>query len=134
MIFTILFIVDLIVLAGYCNGSMDRIKKYNLDKDSWCNKWKWILGRQVPEINTWYYFGIFAPKFKESFPYSSTIFVFLTDKWHFNKWLMFLCYELIPPIIVYHFMPFPIYWFVIVVVASKSLRGFSFNAKYNSKL
>lgn len=55
---------------------------------SWKNKWAQPYP-QPPE-DKWYYFG-FVPPYKERFPYSSTIFVFLTDAWHLAKALMLLC-------------------------------------------
>jgi hypothetical protein len=55
---------------------------------SWKNKWAQPFPQ--PSENKWYYFG-FPPPYKERFPYSSTIFVFLTDGWHLSKALMLLC-------------------------------------------
>jgi hypothetical protein len=55
---------------------------------SWKNKWAQPFSQ--PTEDKWYYFG-FLPPYKERFPYSSTIFVFLTDGWHLAKALMLLC-------------------------------------------
>lgn len=54
-------------------------------KVSWKNKWS----TNYPEKKEkkWYYFGVY-PRYKERFPYSSTILVFLTDAWHLFKALM----------------------------------------------
>lgn len=55
---------------------------------SWKNKWAQPYP-QPPE-KKWYYFG-FYPRYKERFPYSSTIFVWVTDAWHLFKALMLAC-------------------------------------------
>lgn len=55
---------------------------------SWKNKWAQPYP-QPPE-KKWYYFG-FYPRYKERFPYSSTIFVWITDAWHLFKALMLAC-------------------------------------------
>lgn len=55
---------------------------------SWQNKWASPFPQ--PYIPYWYYFGVF-PKYKEKFPYSSTILVWVTDAWHVFKALMLLC-------------------------------------------
>jgi hypothetical protein len=55
-------------------------------KISW--KYKWASPLQPP-VKAWYYFG-FYPRYKERFIYSSTIFVWLTDAWHFFKAIFIL--------------------------------------------
>jgi hypothetical protein len=106
----------LIFLVGVCNATMDVLftrydksifKKFN---PSWWNPqeswtWKWSMPLREP-TKKWYYFG-FYPKYEERFPYSSTIFVWLTDAWHLFKSFMILfvvlgivCYTpLISPLI-----------------------------------
>lgn len=89
-----------IALAGFFNSIMDILFTNfegsvfaNLNplfwnpQVSWKNKWAQPFS-QPPE-DKWYYFG-FVPPYKERFPYSSTIFVFLTDAWHLAKALMLL--------------------------------------------
>jgi len=55
--------------------------KFLNSNESWNNKW--VAG--IPK-KRWYYFGI-NPSFKEKFPYSSTILVFLTDGEHLFQFL-----------------------------------------------
>ena len=50
-------------------------------------KWKYPLQDYSPK---WYHFGI-KPKYKERFPYSSTVFVFLTDAEHFYQFVQTIC-------------------------------------------
>lgn len=50
---------------------------------SWENKWYMPHSHLIPnKKKLWYYLYLYAPQYKERFPYSSTFLVFLTDKWH----------------------------------------------------
>jgi|GEM_PF-6738818 len=51
--------------------------------DGWTAKWKFPLQEYKPK---WYHFGI-HPKHAERFPYSSTVFVWLTDAEHFYQFV-----------------------------------------------
>ena len=54
---------------------------------SWRNKWQiGIMGEPLKVEKKWYYFGVY-PKYRERFPYSSTILVFLTDGEHLFQFL-----------------------------------------------
>jgi len=90
----------LIALAGALNATYEILfvsfKQSifsNLNPDywdpykSWVYKWKMPL---KPSPKYWYYFGIY-PRYEEKFPYSSTVFVWLTDAWHLFKALMLVC-------------------------------------------
>jgi hypothetical protein len=65
---------------------------WNTDK-SWKNKYK--LPLQVGKKH-WYNFG-YIPAFEEKFPYSTTIFVGLTDAWHMLKtmYLLFMFFGVV---------------------------------------
>jgi hypothetical protein len=89
----------LIILASICNSIMDVLfTRYDKSIFKKCNplywnpqlswKYKWKMPLQPP-IKKWYYFGVY-PQYEERFPYSSTIFVFITDAWHLFKALMLL--------------------------------------------
>jgi len=91
----------LIALAGALNATYEILftgfnqsifKKLNPEfwnpLESW--KFKWASPFPQPAEDKWYYFG-FLPRYKERFPYSSTVFVFLTDAWHLFKALMLGC-------------------------------------------
>ena len=90
----------LMVVAGFLNAVMDRISftfKSSVFKDlnpmswdvksSWKNMWKWPL----EPFSSWYYFGLYKPRHKEKFPYSTTFLVWATDAWHLSKMLMIVC-------------------------------------------
>ena len=127
----------MLFIAGLFNGRMDYIKLHQLDSESWKNKWEWIIINNVEVqqsyVKRWYYFGLFAPKYKEMFPYSSTILVFITDEWHLRKWMMFLCIEmaiLLPVIDAYNL---PLWSVLICVIALKTFRGLGFTLIYDKK-
>lgn len=97
---------------------------YWLNKYAWfnpelsaLNKWKtWsnriappyptslIVAKTINDINYyvvvemklyWHYLWLYKPKYVEAFPYSSTIFVWVTQGWHLAKMLTFSVYEII---------------------------------------
>ena len=90
----------LMVLAGALNAVMDKIA-FNFGSSifknlnpmfwdvrvSWKNQWRWPLR----PYSSWYYFGLYTPRYKENFPYSSTFLVWATDAWHLAKALMLAC-------------------------------------------
>ena len=53
------------------------------------NKWKTPL--ELSKSDKWYYLWIYTPKYTEAFPYSSTILVMLTDRWHFWNAIRHTC-------------------------------------------
>ena len=90
----------LVMVAGFLNAVMDRLAftfrssvfrglnpMFWDVKVSWTNMWKWPL----EPYNSWYYFGIYKPRYMEKFPYSTTWLVWLTDGWHLAKMLMLVC-------------------------------------------
>lgn len=145
----IFIIIPLIAVAGICNGIMDSIKVNQLDKKSWGNKWHWTfdMSKPMPTImesggelfrikqdrKPWYYFGLFKPEFVEAFPYSSTVLVFLTDKWHFMKWVMFTCYETSIMLLVWRSENMNLYFIPLGIVGLKIVRGIMFSFKYDKK-
>jgi len=135
MIALIITIASLVFLSGYFNGIMDYIKKFSLDKNSWLNKWELDHeGNRIPVVDAWYYFGLFKPEYEEKFPYSSTILVFLTDDWHFKKWLTFLCYELIVSVLIVSYEGLPLWYIFVGVAILKTVRGLGFSLKYDKKI
>jgi hypothetical protein len=87
-------------IAGMFNAIMDKINfnfKSSIFRNmnpmfwdvrvSWKNMWKWPL----EPFTGWYYFGLYKPRYKEKFPYSTTWLVWTTDAWHLAKALMLGC-------------------------------------------
>lgn len=87
--------IILLVLAGITKAFMDLSSESNLPFKgsyfskgiSWKNKWKLKDSKLILAIkgDNWWYLGIIKPKYKEKFPFSSTILVSLTDFWHLSQ-------------------------------------------------
>lgn len=89
-----------IILAGICNAFMDKLKVWhdskwiNLSKEHWFYKWgnpnvSWKNKYQLLDgyiikdgRRKWYYLWLMKPDYKEKYPFSTTLLVFLTDAWH----------------------------------------------------
>lgn len=72
-------------------------------KESWKRKYKERQGilkkkegkeLQLADENSWYY-DFFNIKYKEAFPGSATVFVFITDGYHFVQFIMWTCLAVI---------------------------------------
>jgi hypothetical protein len=89
--------ISCIVIGGIMKAFMDLSSEGNLP---WKPKWffdksvswkaKWKLDKQhnlIPATkgDNWWYFGIIKPKYKEKFPLSSTLLVFISDFWHLSQ-------------------------------------------------
>ena len=91
-----MIVAAFLILAGLFNHLMDREEELGGKKASWTNKYK--LNRfGTPEYTNkrpWYYLGLHKPKYKERFPYSTTILVSLTDLWHLLQFLFHTCWQI----------------------------------------
>lgn len=72
-----------LALAGICKGFLDAIADNGSKTEQWRNKYDFTKNK-----NHWWYLGLYKPKYSEKFPFSSTLFVFLTDKWHRAQFFM----------------------------------------------
>ena len=72
--------------------------------NSWKNKWKLNDKNEiiVQHKRLWYYLFIFTPNYVEKFPYSSNLLVWLTDFWHFSKFIR--DFSLFLSLILLHFI------------------------------
>lgn len=81
--------------AAACHGVLSLIQfgqfKFSKEpfwnKDSWKNKYNSLM--TLPKDN-WYY-KFFKIDYRERFPLSATMFVFVTDGFHLTQWLMIKC-------------------------------------------
>ena len=79
-------------LSYWAKGNMDfsakggfkGVELYKNKDESWERKYSYPLR---PYEAKWYYFGLVKPDYKESFLYSSTAFVFVSDYWHFQQFI-----------------------------------------------
>lgn len=74
--------------AGYAKGRMDYIADSGEKGKEWKNKYKLIDGKLQPPTNQWWYLNLYKPKYQEKFPFSTTVLVFLTDRWHWWQFAM----------------------------------------------
>ena len=102
--------IFLIILSAICNACMDVLQfKYSSSIFSSWKHQQWINPHKSSQ-NKWKYIdGIWSG---EKFFGSSTFLVFLTDFWHFCKFLMLLC---ISAAIVFY-VPLTFWWIDILIL------------------
>jgi hypothetical protein len=83
-----IYIILSLIIAGYCKAQMDFIADSGKKDKDWKNKYKRIKNVLQPSLNHWWYFRLHKPAYQEKFIFSSTLLVFLTDKWHLWQFLM----------------------------------------------
>ena len=114
MITTMFLIGVFIALAGHFKGRLDAIVDEEVKGLEWDKKYDFT---KSGETKHWWYFGLYTPRFPEKFPFSTTVLVLLTDKWHRTQFYMLRCFYLALAIaisanlfttIVFAFVVFPI--------------------------
>jgi hypothetical protein len=86
----LIVLLILLVLAAFFKGRLDAIADEEVKNLEWDKKYDLT---KPGNTKHWWYFGLYKPKFPERFPFSATALVFLTDKWHFNQFLMLKCFQ-----------------------------------------
>lgn len=91
------------IVKTWSNARKLKLYKWLNPYYSWRNKWL-LINNQLVFNNKkyWYYLWIYKPKYKEKFPYSSTILVRFTDLWHTCNSIQLTClitFGLLNPII-----------------------------------
>lgn len=82
------YVIACLIGAGYAKGRLDHIADTGQKDAEWRNKYKKEDGKLVKPTNHWWYFGLYKPTYQEKFPFSSTVFVFVTDRWHWWQFAM----------------------------------------------
>ena len=101
--------IILMFFAGICNAIMDIMNfHYSTSIFSICANQQW-LDPSISWKNKW---KNGDPNQGEKFIGSSTIFVFITDFWHFTKFLMLL---FISAAIIFH-SPFIVWWIDFLII------------------
>jgi len=142
IIITIAYILFLVSQIGYFKAKADSVahksdsinenwyKKWARSKENYCpinnieKKQKWYYFGT--KYHHWWYLGFFKPKYIERFPYSSTILVFLTDRWH---WYNFWQYRFTHLAIVYS-IPIDIWYKVLLLFVFPLVQGLVFELNY----
>ena len=88
---TILLVAVLLGAAGHFKGRMDAYVDEEIKGLDWHLKYDFT---KPSTTKHWWYFGLYTPTFPEKFPLSSTVLVFLTDRWHRAQFLMLRCFYL----------------------------------------
>lgn len=91
MILNIIILVALLAAAGHCKGRMDALADEGIKGTDWPNKYDMT---KPGTTKHWWYFGLYKPKYPEKFPFSTTVLVFLTDRWHRWQFFMLRCFYL----------------------------------------
>jgi len=91
MITNIIIIIALLASAGHCKGRLDAIADEGIKGVDWHNKYDYT---KPSTTKHWWYLGLYKPKFPEKFPFSTTVLVFLTDRWHRWQFFFLSCFYL----------------------------------------
>jgi len=81
--------IALLIIAGVANALKD-VSALNHFATPYFNKkdsWRFKYAQPLQKGKHWYYFGMYQPPYKESFPLSATALVFLTDFWHLAQFV-----------------------------------------------
>ena len=127
----------ILAAAGMVNAIKDKSALNQLKlpwwnkEESWKRKWKIRkYGASAVRISVkkpWYYLGLYKPKYIERFPYSSTIFVFLTDGWHLMQFIQF---KLLFTALMYH--TFDVWYEILLgVMVCSTIFSLSFTLVYD---
>lgn len=91
MILNIIILITLLAAAGHCKGKMDAIVDEEIKSVDWQNKYNFTKPNTTKH---WWYLGLYKPTYPEKFPFSTTVLVFLTDRWHRWQFFMLRCFYL----------------------------------------
>lgn len=109
----------------YYNPQKSWRAKYALDSE----------GDLIAGAPKWYYFGLYTPMYKEAFPYSTTIFAFLTDGWHFAQFLMLSFFQLALTYLLTKTLGAERWWYYLLIfVGIKIVFGLVFNLCFSALL
>lgn len=85
-------VILLFAIYGLSEATMDNIAH---GKIKWFGDWTSKYKKPFVKGSHWYYFGLYKPRYKERFPFSTSILVCLTDGWHLMKFIknlsIYLC-------------------------------------------
>ena len=132
-----IIVIILLVLVGLFKGHMDAIADTGVKGVDWIHKYNFT---KSGDTKHWWYFGLYHPRYPERFPFSSTILVFVTDKWHRSQFLMLRCFYIavallisvdIVNILILSFVVFPILIGVVFEISYSQYRK-KYRSQYNN--
>ena len=80
-----------LVFAGITKGFLDYYADSGIKEKEWKNKYKITKDGdlvKLEDVKHWWYLGLYKPKYAERFPFSTTVLVAFTDKWHLAQLIM----------------------------------------------
>lgn len=135
----LVIIAFLLLIAGHFKGRLDAIADELVKQADWPNKYDFTKPGYTKH---WWYLGLYKPKFPERFPFSTTVLVAFTDRWHMNQLLMLRCFYLALAIalpvgiwttLLIAFIIAPIFVGLAFEVSYENYRDYISNKKYNHK-
>ena len=120
---TFILIISLLYIAGMAKAMSDALTDEGVKSTEWKRKYN----TSKKEGREWWYFGLYKPKHPEKFPFSTTILVFLTDRWHLSQFIMLRCFYILIAISLFKNI-----WIIlfVVLIAFPLLTGFGFESIY----
>jgi hypothetical protein len=117
-------IILLLIAAGICKAWSDALADEEMKAMDWTNKYDFT---KSGETKQWWYLGLYKPSYPEKFPFSSTVLVFLTDRWHMSQFIMLRCFYLAIALS----LTGSLFWtLMIVFVIGPIILGISFQSFY----
>ena len=118
-------LILILIAAGVAKAWSDSLADEEMKALDWDNKYDLT---KSGTSNHWWYFGLYKPKYAEKFPFSSTVFVFITARWHLSQFIMLRCFYLAIAIS----LTSSLFWILtLVFVGFPIVLGISFESFYS---
>jgi hypothetical protein len=125
MILSYILTFVLMMIAGHFKGCLDAIADDDIKGAEWFKKYDFT---KPSETKHWWYLGLYKPRFPEKFPFSTTILVCLTDRWHLAQFVMLRAFYLA---IALHMWPTVYGLILLPFVIFPIIVGVFFEASYH---
>jgi hypothetical protein len=122
----LIVLLAFLMLAAFFKGRLDAVADEDIKDAEWVNKYDFT---KSGETKHWWYFGLYKPKFPERFPFSTTALVFLTDRWHFNQFMVLKCFQ---GAIAFLIAGNVFTWFLLTFVIFPFINGTIFELTYEN--
>jgi hypothetical protein len=122
----LIVLLAFLMLAAFFKGRLDAVADEDIKDAEWVNKYDFT---KSGETKHWWYFGLYTPKFPEKFPFSATALVFLTDRWHFNQFMVLKCFQ---GAIAFLIAGNVFTWFLLTFVIFPFINGTIFELTYEN--
>jgi hypothetical protein len=118
-------LILILIAAGVAKAWSDSLADEEMKAIDWDNKYDLT---KSGASNHWWYLGLYKPTYPEKFPFSSTVFVFITDRWHLSQFIMLRCFYLAIAIS----LTSSLFWILtLVFVGFPIVLGISFESFYS---